>query len=704
MTAEHKKQDLNAHILSSYLDASGVVRSIGEETLSQLRSALSTPMQDACQALPLEPVYVCQSAPVLVLHFNPLCLKENNYKLNYQIRCENGQCIEGAVGIDPTTGAWTINKIIPLGYHDLTVNYIYDSYKSSIIVSPGGCYNLPNYQKKKLWGLCLQLYTVRSQRNWGIGDFTDLENLVAYFADRGADFVGLNPLHALYPTYPEHVSPYSPSSRQWLNVAYIDVDAVVAEQGSATLHKKIQAANFTRKLDALRTSDWVMYEEVIPLKIEILQKVFQEGFFSQDKILRESFLQFTTHGGHALRQQAGFDALQSYFHRQGLVAWGWPVWPDDYKSYSATEVQVWMDEHPEDIEFYIYLQWVAEQQLKKIQKLAKQKKMKIGLYRDLAVGSAQGSAEVWGNKKLYCQALNIGAPPDPLGPQGQSWGLPPMNPTCLKQQKYQPFIDLVRSNMRNSGALRIDHVMGLLRLWLIPNDTTAKNGAYVKYPIDDFMHILSLESHRHQCLIIGEDLGTLPEGFQERLQDAQVYSYRVFLFERAKDGGYFSPEHYPKTALTVVATHDMPTLKGWWHCDDLALGKELGIYQDEAALHALYTERHEAKQQILNSLEGHQCLPDTIARDVTWAAMTPDLCRAIHQHIAGCASTLVGIQLEDWLYMDTPVNVPGTSNEYPNWRRKLSRNLEDIIACSQIDALAQVMTQGRKNIYGDSQE
>ena len=267
--------------------------------------------------------------------------------------------------------------------------------------------------------------------------------------------------------------------------------------------------------------------------------------------------------------------------------------------------------------------------------------------------------------------------PDPLGPTGQNWGLPPMYPYQLYKQGYQPMIDLLRANMQHAGALRIDHVMALLRLWWVPK--TAENaggGAYVYYPIMDLLGILALESQRNQAVIIGEDLGTVPEGIRDLLAQYNVYSYRVFFFETAADGGYISPKYYPVQAMATLTTHDLPTLIGFWHCEDLRLGKELGLYKDEAQLQGLYAQRHANKQRILDSLHGHQSLPGEYSRSAENLGMDQTLNYAMQLHLAATSSQLLCLQLEDALQMTQPVNIPGTSNEYPNWRRKLSEPIE----------------------------
>lgn len=393
---------------------------------------------------------------------------------------------------------------------------------------------------------------------------------------------------------------------------------------------------------------------------------------------------------------AVYDALQSHLKAEGKDSWGWPVFPQEYKDYHNAAVAKFKSANEQDVKFYLFLQWIAAQQLELASSKATDAGMTIGLYRDLAVGVSEGSAEIWGNKDLYCTGASVGAPPDILGPLGQNWGLPPMDPRKLYEQGYQPIIDLFASNMASSGSLRIDHVMALLRLWWVVKGDNAKDGGYVYYPVDDLLGILALESHRNQSLVIGEDLGTVPEEIRSKLADNGVYSYRVFFFEQAEDGGFFSPSHYPVQSMSTLTTHDMPTLIGYWHCLDLELGKEIGLYPTEEILQTLYADRHENKQAILDTLHGHGSIGDNVGHDVNYTGMNRELNNGMQVHMAGGSSALLSLQLEDWLEMDKPVNIPGTFDEYPNWRRKLTENIESMFDRHDINELASKLTHARK--------
>ncbi len=591
---------------------------------------------------------------------------------------------------------------LPLGYH--TLNLLAKDGDSvsemRLIIAPTACYHPPAIQAgNKVWGLSVQLYCLRSSTNWGVGDFTDLAHLVEESSKKGAQFIGLNPIHALYPANPEACSPYGPSSRRWLNFIYIDVTALDGYQSEA-VQELVNNEQFQSTLQYARNVDYVDYEAVTKLKLQALNAIFEyqnSAYLSKNTKQNKAFKAFIEEGGESLDMLAVYDTLQEHLAAEGKPSWGWPVFPKEFSDYHNPAVAKFKKANAKRVKFYLFLQWQAAMQLEVANQVAAKQSMSIGIYRDLAVGVSEGSAEIWGNKDLYCTDASVGAPPDVLGPLGQNWGLPPMDPEKLYRQRYQPIIDLFSSNMNSSGALRIDHVMALLRLWWVPKGDNAKDGGYVYYPVDDLLGILALESQRHESMVIGEDLGTVPEEIRSKLADNGVYSYRVFFFEQAEDGGFYSPSHYPVQSMSTLTTHDMPTLIGYWHCLDLELGKQLGLYPTQEILSTLYTSRHDNKQEILNSLHGHASIPDWIDRSVDHLGMSKELNFGMQTHMAGGSSALLSLQLEDWLQMDKPVNVPGTFNEYPNWKRKLSRNLEHIFSDPEIVQLAENLTIARKN-------
>ncbi|ERM54414.1 TPA: 4-alpha-glucanotransferase [Vibrio mimicus] len=655
--------------------------------------------------------------PVLVVHQGtvievPLYLgvSARESEFDWRLQTEQGGVLEGylqsqIVRDERAEGGplvFALPNDLPLGYHTLLIarKRRKAPYEMALIVTPQACYKQPALaQGKKLWGPSIQLYTLRTQHNWGMGDFGDLKQLVADIASRGGDFVGLNPIHALFPANPEGASPYSPSSRRWLNILYIDVSSVPEFALSAEAQQKVGSPEFQQRLQKVRDAHWVNYSEVAELKLSVLPLLFAE--FKKRHLDKHSdrahaFLNFVEEGGESLLHQAAFDALHAQLHAEDASVWGWPVFPEKYRRFDSAAVQKFIDEQKDQVHLYMYLQWIADAQIHEAQSLAEEKGMAVGLYRDLAVGVADSGSETWADHGNLLQDVSIGAPPDVLGPLGQNWGLPPLNPQVLQATAYDAYIKLLRANMKHCGALRIDHVLGLLRLWWIPKGENATKGAYIYYPVKDMLAILALESHRHQCSVIGEDLGTVPDEIVELLRDAGVHSYKVFFFETSKeDGGYVSPAHYAEQSMAALCTHDMPTLRGFWHCDDLKMGREIGLYPDEEQLQGLFDDRLKSKQGILDSVAWHGYLPAGVGRDATQVPMDSYLSEALQLHVAAGSSALLSVQLEDWLEMDKPVNIPGTVNEYPNWRRKLSMNLDEIFAREEVNRIAARLTEVR---------
>ena len=713
-------------IETQYVDAWGKPATIAESSKAKLLNTLGydTSSDEKIQSQitqdiksvwlsPLNPVQVVRNTQEINLAVRlPIELVNDDHTLT--VTCENGDVRTHQftpVDQEMTTMAHiddvefheyvvTLPLDLPLGYHDVALSADDDEFaRSRLIVAPEACYT-PNEIKegKKIWGLSVQLYCVRSEKNWGIGDFSDLALLIEKAAGVGADFIGLNPIHALYPANPNACSPYGPSSRRWLNYLYIDVTAIDGYD-DASVQAVVSSDEFKATLEHARNVEHVDYEAVAHVKLAALKAVFDvydAKYLRKSTKQNKAFKAFVEAGGESLDMLAVYDALQSHLKAEGKDSWGWPVFPKEYKDYYNPAVAKFKSANEQDVKFYLFLQWIAAQQLELASNKATDAGMTIGLYRDLAVGVSEGSAEIWGNKDLYCTGASVGAPPDILGPLGQNWGLPPMDPRKLYEQGYQPIIDLFASNMASSGSLRIDHVMALLRLWWVVKGDNAKDGGYVYYPVDDLLGILALESHRNQSLVIGEDLGTVPEEIRSKLADNGVYSYRVFFFEQAEDGGFFSPSHYPVQSMSTLTTHDMPTLIGYWHCLDLELGKEIGLYPTEEILQTLYADRHENKQAILDTLHGHGSIGDNVGRDVNHTGMNRELNNGMQVHMAGGSSALLSLQLEDWLEMDKPVNIPGTFDEYPNWRRKLTENIESMFDRHDINELASKLTHARK--------
>ncbi|PMH43135.1 4-alpha-glucanotransferase [Vibrio sp. 10N.286.49.B3] len=713
-----KKVAEMANIADSYVSAWGEEASVSDATIQHMLSSLGYDVSSEQKLLKsaekkhkkdvLDPVLVVRDGEQIEVALY-LGVSARESEISWRIDTEQGEVLEGylqsqIVRDDRAEGGplvFALPSDLAWGYHTLSVSRKRRKtpYVMSLIVTPTSCFKQPAIQQdKKLWGPSVQLYTLRTQHNWGIGDFGDLKQLVSDIASRGGDFVGLNPIHSLFPANPEGASPYSPSSRRWLNILYIDVSSVPEFSLSAEAQQLVGSADFQQRLQKARDSHWVNYTEVSQLKMQVLPLLFAEfqtRHLDKGTERAQAFEEFVKLGGESLVHQAAFDALHAKLLAEDSGMWGWPVFPEKYRRFNSPDVKKFVTSQSDQVQLYMYLQWLADGQINEAQALAEEKGMAVGLYRDLAVGVADSGSETWADDGNLVMDASIGAPPDILGPLGQNWGLPPLNPEVLKNTSYEAFVQLLRANMKHCGALRIDHVLGLLRLWWIPKGENATNGAYIYYPVQDMLSILALESHRYQCSVIGEDLGTVPDEIVDILADAGVHSYKVFFFETAEDGGFISPKHYADQSMAALCTHDMPTLRGFWHCDDLKMGKEIGLYPDQAQLDGLFDDRLKCKQGILDSIAWHGYLPEGVGRDASQVPMDTFLSEALQLHVAAGDSTLLSVQLEDWLQMDNPVNIPGTIDEYPNWRRKLSMNLDEVFALEGVNGIATRLTSVR---------
>ena len=572
---------------------------------------------------------------------------------------------------------------LPVGYHQITLKNRALEDTCQLIVVPETCYEPADLVlNKKLWGSSIQLYTLRSENNWGIGDFSDLKELVTALAKQGANIIGLNPIHSLYSANPLHSSPYSPSSRQFINPLYIDITALPEYQECQKIAKLVSDPLFKQNLCTCRAAPHVDYGLVASLKYPILEAAFHhfKNTDVKNKTNRsKAFDKYRHTKGSSLELHATYEALFAYFREQDINNWGWPCWPEEYQHPDSSEVISFARKHKDKIRYFTYLQWQAETQLEEAQKASIDAGMSVGIYRDLAVGVDRGGSDIWCNRNHYALDASVGAPPDPVAPQGQNWGLPPLNPDVLKATAYAPFIEMVTANMQHCGALRIDHVMGLLRLWWCPPGQTADYGVYVNYPLQDLLGILKLESQRRKCLIFGEDLGTVPPQIEDAMPAARCYSNEVLLFSKQGDR-YFSPEAFKSRALTCISNHDIPTLKAWWNCDDLDIRHKLGIY-DQAKTEQEKNLRHEDKVAMLRTLHDVGESPWGMnPDDMSSMGYSRELWEKMHYYLAKTASKIVVIQLEDVMEVDTMVNIPGTSTEYPNWSRKLTQTVHDIVS------------------------
>jgi (1->4)-alpha-D-glucan 1-alpha-D-glucosylmutase len=614
---------------------------------------------------------------------------------------ESGERHEGALAADAQTLAPGV-ALTP-GYHRLTL--LADGGAplgdALVLATPGRCWRPQVLEDSaRLWGPAVQLYALRSARNWGIGDFGDLLRLVQLSAERGAGIVGVNPLHALFPHNPAHISPYSPSSRVMLNVLYLDVEAI-ADYGEADeVQRLVRSPEFQARLARLRESENVDYVGVATAKFEVLERLYAHfrerhlGLPTPDQ-RAQAFRDFQTARGEALRRHATFEALQEQFYAADASVWGWPVWPEAYRDHDADAVKAFCAERLERIEYFEYLQWQVSLQLERVAARCDALGMEVGLYLDLAVSVDRAGSDAWTYRECYALGVSVGAPPDDFNLGGQDWGLPPFRPETLRRLHYAPFVNALRNTMRVAGALRIDHVMGLMRLFWIPPGGKPKDGAYVHYALDEMLAIVAIESHRNHCLVIGEDLGTVADALRAALARYGVLSYRVLFFERDSAGDFLPADAIPKEALVSVSTHDLPTLAGWWEGRDVRLRQELNLFPTDAIRDSEAVRRAQDRVRLLLALERAKLLPEGVSADALPPALEAPMIEAVHAYAAAAPSHLMMLQLEDALGLVEQANLPSTTDEHPNWRRKLPLELDALFETDRVRALLERLSKAR---------
>ena len=574
----------------------------------------------------------------------------------------------------------------PLGYHRLELRHGDAAAEVSLIVAPERCFTPEEaLAGGRSWGLSAQLYGLRSAGNWGMGDFTDLGDLAELAGRRGASMVGLNPLHALFPADPAHFSPYAPSDRGFLNILYIDPVAVPELAECPEARDLIGGPDFQRALTRARAAELVDYPAVAALKRPVLELLFR-GFRSRHldpatggtgDARAAAFRAFVAEGGKALARFALFEALHEHFFGRDFTRWDWQSWPEAYRDPASPEVTAFAAQHQERIQFFQYLQWLADEQLAAAAARGQAAGLTYGFYRDLAVAVSAGGAAAWAEPGAIVTGAGIGCPPDPFNLKGQNWGLAPFSPRGLVEHAYRPFIAVLRANMRHAGVLRIDHVMALQHLYWIPPGGGL--GGYVTYPFKDLARLVALESQRNRCVVIGEDLGTVPEGFRPAMARAGILSCRVLYFERGQNGGFLAPDALPAGALVSATTHDLSPLAGFWAGTDLAWRDRLGLYPSPDIRDRETRERDHDRWRLLDALAAAGALPDHLhPRHGRPAAMDGDLMAAVYRFLARSPAPLLAVALEDLLLETEQPNLPGTVAEHPNWRRRLPLALDQI--------------------------
>jgi (1->4)-alpha-D-glucan 1-alpha-D-glucosylmutase len=704
-----------AGILPSYIDVHGGEHVTSPETQRALLAAMRIDVKNDTAAaaalaaqeayewkrlLPPVAVYSTETEALLSLEISLPRTLAVTEPLRWTLAAEHGErwSAEAAPGSLAQIAEQTLDGVafarlklvlpqtagtVGLGYHSFELEAGGEHATMTLIVAPPRCYEPEVFANGgRVWGPAVQLYSVRSRRNWGIGDFTDLAELAEFVAGNGADIVALNPLHALSSVSPQRASPYNPSSRLFGNPLYIDVETVPEFAQSGAAQRVVTSGDSQDKLRWMREGELVGYRVASAGKRYVLEQAyntFRNVHRGRGDERDREFETYLESGGEALRRHALFEAIAWKLHTDGVAAAGdWRRWPAGLRDVNGRDVASFAIANAERVEFHAWLQWQFDTQLDLAAACARAAGMRIGLAGDLAVGVDPGGSECWSDPSLYATAAAVGAPPDLYNTAGQNWGLPPMIPARLRDAAYAPFIATLRRNMRAAGALRIDHVMGLMRLYWVPAGASADAGAYVRYPFDDLLGILALESQRNRCIVLGEDLGTVPDEVRVGLARVGALSSQPLYFAHDEKGEFKPPSAYPRDAVVSVGTHDLATLKGFWVGADIDAREALAAIPQPEQRYAQNVERTGVRRQLLQALQREGLLPHGVdPYHVAHGEWSPELALALLRYLARTPSKILLVALEDVFGQREQVNLPGTVDELPNWRRKLAHDLED---------------------------
>lgn len=562
---------------------------------------------------------------------------------------------------------------IDLGYYAMTVTVATEHGESleastRLIITPERAY-LPEWYERgeKVAGVAISLYGLRSESDAGSGELGALRRFMTWASDSlGADFIGLNPIHAIYNRQPYNASPYLPTTRLYRNFLYIDLSGVPEFSASSEAQRLWSSNDVRGRVETLRASDTVQYEAAAALKLELLEIAYEQFLQSGDEARRRAFDAYAAAEGRYLDEYATFCAIYESVRKSDPDVWSWGEWPVGLQDPDGAAVAGFRAEHASRIGFFKYLQWLLDEQLHDAALQAERLGMRIGLYLDLALAVDRHGADYWAHRDLFVAAAKSGAPPDPLGPQGQDWQFPPPDREKYRADGYRYFSEKIRRNCKYAGALRLDHVMRLARLFWIPLARTAVDGAYVLDYGDDLLKIISLESVRNRTMIIGEDLGTVPDWIREKLAEYGILSYRVFYFERHPDGSFKRPDEFPALSIATLSTHDLPTLAGFWEESDIDRREAAGLLEDEEARREFRLDRKTEKHRMTEALGIPADCP------------LPKLRDAVFARLAATGSAIVLLNQEDLFLEREQQNMPGTTVEHLNWARRMLHSIEEL--------------------------
>lgn len=681
---DHKLQQLAdlAGIAVDWIDANGQPRRVTDPALRRVLAGLGLGADDPGQiAASLQLLKTAHDAR----HLPPLLTVEVDQPLDLsgyfaaQSPCRV-QLEDGSTQQLQLDAHAALAPGLPPGYHQLDIG----GRQFTLAVAPVRCFSLSdalNTATPRCWGISAQLYSLRRDNGGGFGDCQALEHLARSAAERGADALAISPVHAMFASDPQRYSPYSPSSRLFLNSLYASPST---QLGDRIVRMAIDTLGLEGKLAQLEQLPLIDWPAAASARYQLLQCLFDD-FIDGDHPLRVDFDSYRQQAGEALEQHCRFEALQEEAQSRGLSQ-DWRQWPSAWHDPHSPQVAEFAAQHSTQVQFHAFCQWLIERSLQRAQDAARSHGMAVGLIADLAVGADGAGSQAWSRQDELLAGLNVGAPPDVLNRTGQNWGICAFSPEGLRRNGYRAFIEMLRANFAHAGGLRIDHVMGLQRLWLIPLGGHASEGAYLHYPLDDLLRLLCLESVRHQAIVLGEDLGTVPEGLREQLAQRAILGMRVLQFEQDRPGHFKAILDWPDNALATPSTHDTPTLAGWLQARDIDWNQRLALIDALVERHWRDTRQQE-RQGLLHTLE----------RNYGPQADSDHAIDACIRFLGHTRAPLVLVPLEDLLGVDEQPNLPGTIDSHPNWRRRFALPattlLDDSDAARRLELLAQAREQ-----------
>ncbi|KQW28306.1 MULTISPECIES: 4-alpha-glucanotransferase [Pseudomonas] len=675
-----------AGLAVDWIDANGRAQKVSPAVLRSVLTGLGHPAGSAqeidASLLQLQEAQQNHQLPPLITADVGVSLDLSRYfeaGTPCEIKLEDGATLNLNLDADAK-----LPGMVPVGYQHVSIQ----DQHFTLAVAPARCYSVAEAvddPTPRAWGLSAQLYALRRPGDGGFGDTQALEELARVAGERGAEAVAISPMHAMFSSDTGRYSPYSPSSRLFFNSLYAAPGTILGERA---LRTAIDATGLTNQLRTLEEQPLIDWPVAAQAKQKILRALY-DGFSQGEHPLHEDFSSFRHSSGEALENHCRFEALQAERAARGENL-DWRHWPEEWRDPRSPALAHFAEENADEIGFYAFCQWLIARCLERAQSAARSSGMGIGLIADLAVGADGGGSQAWSRQDELLASLTVGAPPDILNRSGQGWGISAFSPEGLVRNGFRAFIEMLRANFAHAGGLRIDHVMGLQRLWVIPNDAPPRDGAYLYYPVDDLLRLLALESHRHQAIVLGEDLGTVPDGLRDKLIARSILGMRVLLFEQ--DNTHFKPIlDWPDNALATTSTHDLPTLNGWWHGHDIDWNARLDLIDSHTEMDwRKHRERereglrHVLNQDPQNFREEHRETDQVLDASVRFLGHT--------------RAPLVLLPLEDALGIEEQANLPGTIDTHPNWRRRLAgqsqalldhpdaaRRLE-ILACARLQA------------------